>query len=188
MAEMVSSNDFKNGMTILWDDSIYQILEFQHVKPGKGQAFVRTKMKNLRTGSTIEYSFQNGIKIEVAQIEKKKMQYIYNTGSSCAFMDTETYEQVEIDNERLTWELNFMTEGMEVLIVDYEGEILNIIIPEKVEIKVSECDPNVRGNSTQNPQKGAVLETGYKILVPLFINEGDVIIVNTNEGKYCSRA
>ena len=116
------------------------------------------------------------------------MQYLYDTGTDCAFMDMETYEQIEISNDRLKWEKNFLVEGMEVTIIDFEGEILGIMLAEKVELEVSECDPNVKGNTAQNAQKGATLETGYKILVPLFIEAGERVIVNTNEGKYCSRA
>ena len=185
---MVSSNDFKTGLTIKYEGNIYQILDFQHVKPGKGQAFVRTKLKNLRTGTTTEFAFATGIKIEKAIIEKKKMQYLYDTGTDCAFMDMETYEQIEISNDRLKWEKNFLVEGMEVTIIDFEGEILGIMLAEKVELEVTECDPNVKGNTAKNAHKGATLETGYKILVPLFIEAGERVIVNTNEGKYCSRA
>ncbi len=185
---MVSSNDFKTGMTIKYEGNIYQILDFQHVKPGKGQAFVRTKLKNLRTGATTEFAFANGIKIENAIIEKKKMQYLYDSGTECVFMDQETYEQIEIPNDRLEWEKNFLVEGMEVTIIDFEGEILGIMLAEKVELEVVECDPNVKGNTAQNAQKSATLETGYRILVPLFIEAGERVIVNTVEGRYCSRA
>ena len=173
---MVSSNDFKTGMTIKYEGNIYQILDFQHVKPGKGQAFVRTKLKNLRTGATTEFAFANGIKIENAIIEKKKMQYLYDSGTECVFMDQETYEQIEIPNDRLEWEKNFLVEGMEVTIIDFEGEILGIMLAEKVELEVVECDPNVKGNTAQNAQKSATLETGYRILVPLFIEAGERVL------------
>lgn len=185
---MISTADFKTGLTILYKDHIYQILEFQHVKPGKGSAFVRTKLKDCRTGSTIEYNFSAGEKLEQAIIEKKKMQYSYSMGDSYCFMDLETWEQIEIPTERLEWEKNFLVEGMEVTIIDFEGEILGIMLAEKVELEIAECDPNVKGNTAQNAQKSATLETGYRILVPLFIEAGEKVIVNTVEGKYCSRA
>lgn len=185
---MIISNDFKTGMTIIYDDGIYQVLEFQHVKPGKGQAYIRTKLKNLRTGATTIETIQTGIKIENANVEKKKMQFIYDAGDSFAFMDMESFEEIQIPSTRLTYEKNFLKEGMEVLIVTYEDEILGVNVPEKVTLEVVECDPNVKGNSVQSALKNAVLETGFKVLVPLFIEVGDQIVVNTVEGRYCQRA
>ena len=185
---MFNVNDIKNGMTILFEDNIYTVLEFSHVKPGKGAAFVQAKLKNLRTGSIVEKRFNSGVKLEKAMIQKVGMQFLYANGDSYNFMNMETYEQIEISNDRLKWEKNFLVEGMEVTIIDFEGEILGIMLAEKVELEIAECDPNVKGNTAQNAQKGATLETGYKILVPLFIEAGERVIVNTNEGKYCSRA
>jgi len=185
---MISTSDFKTGMTIEYDGNIYQILDFQHVKPGKGQAFVRTKLKNLRKGTTIEYTFSAGEKMEQATIEKRKMQYLYFADNRYTFMDMETYEQIELPAENLEYEKNFMLEGMEVTIVDYQGEILGVNLAEKVVLEVVECDPNVKGNTAANVTKDAVLETGFRIQVPLFIEVGDKIIVNTIDGKYSSRA
>ncbi|HHX00309.1 MAG TPA: elongation factor P [Acholeplasmataceae bacterium] len=185
---MVSSNDFKTGMTIEYDGNIFQILEFQHVKPGKGQAFVRSRLKNLRTGAVIDYTFRADEKMPRAIIEKKKMQYLYDDGSSMAFMDMETYEQLDIPSENLSYEKNFLLEGESVTIVEYQGEILGVMLPEKVTLEVTETAPGVKGNTAANATKDAVLETGFHIQVPLFVNVGDKIIVNTLTGKYDSRA
>jgi len=185
---MVSSNEFKTGLTIEYEGNIYQVQEFQHVKPGKGQAFVRTKLKNLRTGTTTEYSFSAGEKMKKAIIEKKKMQYLYNDGNSLSFMDMETYVQIDIPNENLENERNFLIEGESVTIIDYNGEILGVMLPEKVTLEVTDTAPGVKGNTAANATKDAVVETGYHVSVPLFINVGDKIIIGTYDGKYNSRA
>lgn len=185
---MISTSDFKTGLTILYKDHIYQIIEFQHVKPGKGSAFVRTKLKDCRTGSTIEYSFNAGEKLEQAIIEKKKMQYSYNTGDSYCFMDLETWEQIEVPTERLKWESNFLVENMEIEIVFYGDEIIGINLPEKVVLTVTDSAPAVAGNTATNAMKEATLETGFVIKVPMFVNSGDKLIVTTFDGKYSSRA
>lgn len=185
---MISTSDFKTGLTILYKDHIYQIIEFQHVKPGKGSAFVRTKLRDCRSGSTIEYSFNAGEKLEQAIIEKKKMQFSYKSGDDYCFMDTETWEQVDIPTERLAWESNFLVENMEIEIVFYGEEIIGINLPEKVVLTVAESDPAVAGNTATNAMKEATLETGFVIKVPMFINQGDKLIVTTFDGKYSSRA
>lgn len=184
---MISTSDFKTGLTILYNDQIYVIVDFQHVKPGKGQAFVRTKLRNLRTGSITEYSFNAGEKIEPANVEKKKMQYLYSGDTYC-FMDMDTYEQIEIEAERLKWEANFMLEGMMVEIVIYGTEVLGVNLPEKVALTVSEAFQTTAGNTATNALKEVTLETGFKIKVPMFINQGDKIIVTTWDGKYSVRA
>lgn len=186
--EMVSSNDFKTGLTIEYEGNIYQIIEFQHVKPGKGQAFVRSRLRNLRSGAVTDFAFQTGIKIAKAIIEKKVMQYLYNDGSNYSFMDMETYEQIDIPAERLELEKNYLIEGMNVTIQDYNGEILGVMLPEKMALTVTEADPAVKGNTATNARKYATLETGYTLLVPMFIEAGDKIIVNTFTGQYDSRA
>lgn len=185
---MISTNEFKTGMTIEYDGNIYQVIEFQHVKPGKGQAFVRSRLRNLRTGSVVDHTFSAGEKMEQAIIEKKKMQYLYSTLESYSFMDMETYEQLDLPAERLEYEKNFMVEGMEVIIVIFENEILGINLPEKVTLEVVESDPGVKGNTATNATKNAKLETGHTIQVPLFIETGDKVIVSTIDGKYNSRA
>jgi len=185
---MISSNEFKTGMTIEYEGNLYQIIEFQHVKPGKGQAFVRTRLRNMRTGSVTDYSFNAGEKIEKAHIDKRVMQYVYPMGDVYAFMDLETFEQVEIPVEKLKWESNFLVEGMEVNLTIYNGEILGITLPEKVTLEVIESDPAVKGNTATNAGKDAKLETGYVLQVPMFIGSGEKIIVSTIDGKYSSRA
>lgn len=184
---MITTSDFKTGLTILYNNQIYQIVDFQHVKPGKGQAFVRTKIKNLRTGSTTEYSFNAGEKLEQAIIEKRKMQYLYGGDTYC-FMDNETYDQVEIPAERLTWESKFLLEGMTIEIVFYGSEILGVNLPEKMVLEVTESAPAVAGNTATNALKEVTLETGLKVKVPMFIEQGEKIIVTTWDGKYSSRA
>ncbi len=185
---MITTSDFKTGMTIEYQDNIYSIIEFQHVKPGKGQAFVRTKLRNLRSGSVTDVTFNAGEKMEQAMIEKKKMQYLYAAGDFYSFMDMETYEQLELPAQRLEYEKNFMIEGMEVIVVDYKGEVLGVQLPEKIALEVVDCAPGVKGNTAANATKDAVLETGHRVLVPLFVNTGDKIIVSTIDGKYSSRA
>ena len=185
---MINVNDFKTGMTIKVEGNIYTILEFQHVKPCKGAAFVRNKLKNLRNGSTIEYTFISGIKCETARIERKPMQFLYNTGDVYTFMNMEDYSQVELDKSVLGDDIKFLKENLSLDITFYEGEVLGLILPDKVELKVIKTEPGVKGNTSQNALKDATLETGYEIRVPLFINEGEVLIVSTKDGKYVSRA
>ena len=185
---MVTSNEFKTGMTIEYDGILYVVMEFQHVKPGKGQAFVRTRLKNLRTGAIIDYSFKSDEKMPKAAVEKKKMQYLYDDGTSMAFMDMESYVQIDLPSESLKYEKSFLVEGESVTIIDYNGEILGVQLPEKVVLEVVETAPGVIGNTAANATKDAVFETGLHVAVPLFINVGDKIIVNTFEGKYDSRA
>lgn len=185
---MVNVNDIKNGMTILFEGNIYTVMEFSHVKPGKGAAFVQAKLKNLRTGSIIEKRFNSGVKLEKAIIEKVGMQFLYATGDSYNFMNMETYEQTELSKEQLGNDVNYLKEGLDVLLSFYEGELLGIILPEKVELKVIETEPAVKGNTTNNATKDATLETGLKVRVPLFIEQDETIVVYTADGKYSSRA
>ena len=185
---MISTADFKTGLTILYNNHIYQILDFQHVKPGKGSAFVRTTLKDCRTGNNINYTFSAGEKMEQAILEKRKMSYSYNTGDAYVFMDTESWEQVEVPTERLRWESNFLIENMEIEIVFYGDEIIGINLPEKVVLEVTESAPAVAGNTATNALKEATLETGFVIKVPMFIEQGEKVIVNTTDGKYSSRA
>jgi elongation factor P len=185
---MFNVNDIKNGMTILYEDSIYVVLEFQHVKPGKGAAFVKTKLKNLRTGSTVEKTFNSSIKLEKAIVDKRTMQFLYATGDSYTFMDNETYEQMELTGSQLGSDKLYLKDGLGVIISVYQGEVLGIILPEKIELIVTQTEPAVKGNTTNNANKDAILETGLSVRVPLFIEQGEVIIVNTKDGSYASRA
>lgn len=184
----ININDIKNGMTIEMDGNLYTIQEFQHVKPGKGPAFVRIKLKNLRTGSTTENTFNTNIKVTKAHVNKINVQFLYASGDTYTFMNNETYEQLEVSGSILGNDKNFIKEGLELQIDFYEGEILGITLPEKVEYEVIETEPAVKGNTTNNATKDATIETGYVVKVPLFINQGERIIVSTKDGKYSSRA
>jgi translation elongation factor P len=185
---MFNVNDIKNGISILFEDNLYTVLEFQHVKPGKGAAFVKTKLKNLRTGSTIEKTFNSSIKLERALIDKRAMQFLYATGDSYTFMDNESYEQLELLGTQLGNDKLYLKDGLEVIISVYQGEILGVILPEKIELTITQTEPAVKGNTTNNATKDAILETGLSVRVPLFIEDGEVIIVNTKDGSYSSRA
>ena len=184
----ININDIKNGMTIILDGNLCQIMEFQHVKPGKGSAFVRMKTKNLRTGAVVENSYNTNIKIERAHIDRMPMQYLYANGDNFVFMYTETYDQVEVPGSKLEQEKKFLKEGLEIQLEYYEGELLGVNLPEKIEFEVVETEPAVKGNTTNNAMKDAKIETGYTVKVPLFINQGEKIIISTSDGKYSSRA
>ena len=184
---MINSNDFKTGVTIEWEGNIYEVLEFQHVKPGKGGAFVQTKLKNLRTGANISYTFNAGIKIETAEIKKVEMQYIYDNEDKAVFMDNETYEQIEIPKDTIKDELQYLTVEKNAQVRFYGDEVLGIVLPDKVVLEVTNTPPGEKGNSATNTMKSAILETGIEIRVPMFINNGDKIIVNTVTGKYDTR-
>lgn len=184
---MVNVNDIKNGMTIEVDGNIYTILEFQHVKPGKGAAFVKMKLKNLRTGSIIEQTFNSSTKVGKAMIEKKTMQYLYNNGDNYVFMDMGDYSQIELPLSQIKDESKFLTENSEVSIMYYNSEMLGVNLPEKVELQVVKTEPGIKGNTATTATKEAELNTGLIIRVPLFIDEGDIVIVSTSDGKYVSR-
>ncbi|MEG2351604.1 MAG: elongation factor P, partial [Bacilli bacterium] len=181
-------NDIKNGMTVEIDGNIYQIVEFQHVKPGKGAAFVRIKLKNLRTGGVIENTYNTNIKIAKANIDKKETQYLYQAGDSYAFMDMETYEQSELSESQIGDNLKYLKENLIVDLVFYGSELIGINLPEKIDYVVTETEQAVKGNTSSGAQKDATLENGLVIKVPLFINDGDSIIVSTKDGKYQSRS
>ena len=185
---MFNVNDIKNGMTILFEDNIYTVLEFSHVKPGKGAAFVQAKLKNLRSGSIVEKRFNSGVKLEKAMIEKKNMQFLYANGDSYTFMDNETYEQLELTTTQLGDDKYYLKDGLDVIISVYQGEVLGVILPEKVELQITATEPAVKGNTTNNAMKDATVETGLMVRVPLFIEQGEVIVVSTKDGSYASRA
>lgn len=184
---MINVNDFKTGMTIAFEGNIYQVLEFQHVKPGKGAAFVRSKLKNLRTGANLDYTFAAGIKVEKAIVDKTEVEYLYNSGDTYVFMNMETYEQLELKKEQLGNDVNYLKENLGVEIVFYGSELLGVNLPEKVALKIVQSAPAVKGNTTSSAMKDATLETGLEIKVPLFIEEGEEVIVSTKDGKYVSR-
>ncbi len=184
---MISSNDFRPGVTIEIDNNVWQIVEFQHVKPGKGAAFVRTKMKNLQTGAVVERSFNAGEKVPKAHVDRRPMQFLYEDGMY-HFMDNETYEQIELTEEQLGTAKNFLKENMDVTIMMFQGIIIGIDLPYSVELEVVETDPGVRGDTATGGSKPAKLETGYVVKVPLFINQGDVLRIDTRTGEYIERA
>lgn len=185
---MVSSNEFRTNMTITYEGDAWQIIEFQHVKPGKGAAFVRTKMRNLCTGSVIEKSFNPNERFENALIDRREMNYLYETDGQYTFMDNETFDQMELSKEQLGSNLNFLMENMTVKVVIYEGKVLGVELPNTVEMKVVATDPGIRGDTATGGSKPATLETGYVVKVPLFINEGDVLRIDTRTGDYIERA
>ena len=184
----ININEIKNGMTIIIDGKLCLIEEFQHVKPGKGTAFMKMKLRNLRTGALVEDTYNTNIKIERARVDRLPMQYLYSMGDSYVFMNNETYEQMEVPADKLTEQIKFLKEGLDITISMYEGEIIGVTLPEKVEYEVTETSEAVKGNTTNNAQKDAVIETGYTVKVPLFINQGEKIIISTIDGKYAGRA
>ena len=185
---MISSNEFRTNMTITYEGDAWQIIEFQHVKPGKGAAFVRTKMRNLCTGAVIEKSFNPTEKFENAQIDRREMNYLYESDGQYTFMDNESYEQMELPKEQLGDALNYLIENMTVKIIIYDGRILGVELPNTVELKVVATDPGIRGDTATGGSKPATMETGYVVKVPLFINEGDVLRIDTRSGAYIERA
>lgn len=185
---MINVNDIKNGVTIMIEGQIYQVVEFLHVKPGKGSAFMKTKLRNLRTGGIVEKTFNTNVKFEKANINKQNVQYLYNTGDTYFFMNMESFEQLELSADQVGDNKNYLIENMNVYVILYEGELLGIDLPDKVEFTVVETEPAVRGNTTNNALKDATVETGLVVKVPMFIETGEKILVTTADGKYSSRA
>lgn len=185
---MISAGEFRNGITFDMDGSVYQVIEFQHVKPGKGAAFVRTKIKNVISGAVTERTFNPTEKFENAFIERKDMQYLYSDGDLYYFMDNETYEQQPIDSHKLGDNFRFVKENMEVKVLSYKGNVFGVEPPNFVELEVTQTDPGFKGDTATNATKPATLETGAEIRVPLFIEEGDMIRVDTRTGEYMERA
>ncbi|MFC4388557.1 elongation factor P [Gracilibacillus marinus] len=185
---MISVNEFKTGLTIEVDGDIWQVLEFQHVKPGKGAAFVRSKLRNLRNGNIQEKTFRGGEKVNRAHIENRKMQYLYASGDVHTFMDTHSYEQTELSTSQIENELKYIKENMEVNILTYQSETIGVELPNNVELTVTETEPGIKGDTASGGTKPATLETGLSVQVPFFVNEGDVLVISTSDGKYVSRA
>ncbi len=185
---MVSAGDFRKGLTIEIDGQVWVIVDFQHVKPGKGAAFVRTKIKNVMTGSVLEKSFNPTEKFPKAMVEKKEMEYLYNDGELYHFMDTETYEQLPLNFDKVEEALPYMKENMVVSIKFFKGNAFSVEPPNFVVLEISETDPGFKGDTATSGNKPAVLETGAKVMVPLFINQGDMIKVDTRTGEYMERA
>ena len=185
---MITAGDFRNGVTFELAGQVVQVVEFQHVKPGKGAAFVRTKYKNVITGSVVEQSFNPTAKFPTAFIERKDMQYSYNDGALYYFMDLETYEQVPISEDKLGDNFKFVKEEMVCKVLSYKGNVFGVEPPNFVELQVTQTDPGFKGDTATNATKPATLETGAEIRVPLFIDEGEMIRIDTRTGEYMERA
>ena len=185
---MITAGDFRNGVTFEMDGNVVQVVEFQHVKPGKGAAFVRTKYKNVITGAVVEQSFNPTAKFPTAFIERKDMQYSYSDGNLYYFMDLETYEQVPISEDKLGPAFKFVKEEMVCKVLSYKGNVFGVEPPNFVELQVTQTDPGFKGDTATNATKPATLETGAEIRVPLFIDEGEIIRIDTRTGEYMERA
>ena len=184
----MQAGEFRNGVTFELDGNVLQVIEFQHVKPGKGAAFVRTKMKNVITGAVTERSFNPTDKVEEAFVERRDMQYLYNDGDLYYFMDTETYEQIPLNASELSDAFKFVKENEMVKVLSYKGKVFGVEAPNFVTLEVTKTEPGVKGNTATNTLKPATLETGAEIRVPLFINEGELIRIDTRTGEYMERA
>ena len=184
---MISAGDFRNGVTFEEDGNVFQIIEFQHVKPGKGAAFVRTKVRNVITGSVLERTYSPTDKFEQAFIDRRDMQYSYNDGDLYYFMDSETYEMTPVAQKDLPDSFRFVKENMDVKILSYKGSVFGIEAPNFVELEVTHTEPGLKGNTATNTLKPATVETGAEVRVPLFINEGELIEVDTRDGSYQGR-
>jgi elongation factor P len=184
---MISSNDFRNGVTIVIDGQLWTVIEFLHVKPGKGSAFVRTRLKNVKTGATVERTFRAGEKLERATVDNRDMQMLYNDGDGYHFMDNETYENVTIQRDLIGDPADFLKDGMKVNVQIYDGNPIGVEMPAHVELAVTETDPGFKGDTATGTTKPAKLETGATVQVPLFVNPGDVIRIDTRDRRYISR-
>ena len=185
---MITAGDFRNGKTFEFEGNVYQVVEFQHVKPGKGAAFVRTKLKNVITGGVVEKTFRPTEKVEEAHIEKKNMEYSYNDGDLYYFMDQETFDMVPINADVLSDNFKFVKENMVCKILSYKGNVFGVEPPTFVELEIAATEPGVKGDTATNATKPATLETGAEVKVPLFINEGEIIKIDTRTGEYLGRA
>ena len=184
----IEAGDFKTGLTVMVDGDPWVVIEFMHVKPGKGAAILKTKMKNLKTGSTQERNFNASTKFEAASIEKKRVQFSYAAGDTYYFMDQETFDTYELSEKQIGFNKYFLIDAMEVMLVFFEGNVLDISLPDKVTLKLVECEQAVKGDTATSALKNAVTETGLNVKVPMFINNEESIIVSTADGKYVSRA
>jgi len=184
---MISSNEFKRGTVIRLDGNLYSVLEYQHVKPARGAAFVRTKLKSLTKGSIIDKTFRGGEKVEDVRVEKRPMQYLYDEGNGLVFMDNENFEQVSVDRELAGDLMNYIREGDIIEISMHEGNPISIEPPIFVQLEVTYAEPGVKGDTATNVMKNVTVETGYTVQAPLFINEGDILKIDTRNGEYVER-
>jgi elongation factor P len=187
MAGVIDTSEFRKGLKIEIDGEPFEIVEFQHVKPGKGSAFVRTTIRSLLTGRVLQPTLKSGEKVGKPDIEDKEMQYLYLQGEDYYFMDTKNYEQTFLSEKVLGEAKNFLKENINVSVLFYNGKAIGVTLPNSVDLKVTKCDPGVRGDTVSGAMKPATLETGYTVNVPLFINEGDVLKIDTRDGKYLTR-
>jgi elongation factor P len=185
---MVTAGDFKKGLTVEWDGGVWTVVDFQHVKPGKGAAFVRTKIKNIMTGAVIERSFNPTDKMPKAIIETKELEYLYNDGELYYFMDPETYEQMPLTEDKVEDAIRFMKENTVATVRFFKGEAFSVEAPNFVELTVTDTEPGFKGDTASNTTKPATVETGYTLQVPLFVNTGDVLRIDTRTGEYMSRS
>ncbi len=185
---MILVNDLRAGMTFELEDEVYLVLDKTNNKTARSKMSIKTKVKNMRSGSITELSWTSGDKAKKAHMDKKEMQFLYDGGTDLVFMDTSNYEQLEIPKERLEWEINFLKENQSIDIVFYNGEIMGVNLPDKIALKVVEAEPAVKGDTAGSASKNAVLETGLEVKVPLFIERDEIILVSTSDGKYSSRA
>jgi elongation factor P len=184
---MATTNDLKNGIVLNIDGQLWSVVEFQHVKPGKGPAFVRTKLRNVESGKNVDKTFNAGTKVDTATVDRRTMQYLYNDGTSYVFMDTGTYDQIEVPPEVVGDAKNFMLENQEAIVATNEGRVLFIELPASVELEITFTEPGLAGDSATGRTKPATLETGHEIQVPLFINQGEKIKVDTRDSSYLGR-
>ena len=184
---MATTNDLKNGMVLNIDGQLWAVVEFQHVKPGKGPAFVRTKLKNVESNKTVDKTFNAGTKVETATVDRRTMQYLYNDGTSYVFMDTGTYDQLEISPDIVGDAKNFMLENQDAIVATNDGRVLYIELPASVELEITYTEPGVVGDSATGRTKPATLETGHEIQVPLFITQGEKVKVDTRDSSYLGR-
>lgn len=184
---MISVNDFRTGLTIEQDGGVWQVVDFQHVKPGKGAAFVRSKLKNVKTGSVVEKTFNAGEKVPRARVDKNEMQYLYAADDDYYFMDTQTFDQISLTKEQMGDALKYLKENMNIQVMSYNGEILGMDLPNFVELAIAETEPGIKGDTASGANKTATLETGAVIKVPLFVNTGDVVRIDTRTGLYMER-
>ncbi len=184
---MISSNDFRPGVSIVLDGSVWRVVEFLHVKPGKGSAFVRTKLKSVQSGSVVERTFRAGETVPQANLEKSTMQHTYKDGDDYVFMDMETYEEHRLTKSQIGTEVKYLKEGMEVNVVSWDSQVLEVELPNAVVLEVTQTDPGVKGDTATGGTKPAVLETGATVMVPLFISQGERIRIDTRDDKYLGR-
>ncbi len=183
----ISTADFKTGLTIEYEGNVFQIIEFQHVKPGKGGAFVRSRLRNLMTGNTVEKTWRAGDKMDSALVERRNVDYLYRDGDDLVFMDMSDYEQLTLPAKQVGEAVNFLQDNTSVQLVQWKGQLLNIELPQTMEFVVKQTDPGIRGDTAQGGSKPATLETGAVVTVPLFVNEGERIRVDTRTGQYVER-